>query len=68
MSEKQVFMTLMCPSCKKLQPHSTVGTKKNPKGGKIQTMECCKCKTCTTVYFDNEGRQFQENLDYEPNQ
>jgi len=63
----------MCPVCKKLTPHKTVGVEadrpaeQDESGDRFQRMECCECSTSSKVYSGEEGEKFQENYDFPDN-
>lgn len=64
-SDKGTAVVMMkCPTCKKLTPHTTPGTKHNPNlGGKSQAMACSICGTLSDVATGPGSRDFQSNVD-----
>ena len=58
------YMIMKCPTCKTLETHKTIGVEIDPKDGrKYQKHVCVKCKTVTSVYMNDDGSDFQENVD-----
>lgn len=60
--DDKAFVMSHCPTCKKLQPHKTVGIQ-NDKFGQHQRMECVVCHTSERVQTGEHGEKFQENCD-----
>ena len=56
-----ILVPAQCPTCKKLQPHKTLGEQKDNNGRKYQTMVCTICNTSTQVYSGENGEEFQQN-------
>lgn len=52
-----------CPECSKATPHTSAGKHTDDAGRTYQAHECTICKTWTKVYMQDDGADFQDNLE-----
>jgi hypothetical protein len=61
-NDYKAVVTMRCPTCNTLTPHSTRGVQRDERGV-YQNMGCAVCGTLSMVYGGQEGETFQENVD-----
>lgn len=57
------YVMLRCPMCKMVCAHESHGVARDKDGRMHQEHRCVKCQTITNVFMNDDGSDFQENVD-----